>query len=177
MILPINKGHWTRYVLCTNCSGKSYTARWDKKVYFCYKMKGIILYSLSCFFVLSTLSLWNRVNGVHWWRGEQGVLVQGWREYHGPNNSARNLRNDQIYCHYWYNCRVSKLWVMPLETGYFCVTGVAYLLWKVWSYRNRNGGREMSTEFSFSKSPSNRIAAGVNHAVNGEYRCGLTPLD
>jgi len=68
-----------------------------------WKVLSCIVYS--CFFVLSTLSFWNRVNGVHWWRGEQGALVQGWREYHGPNNSDRNLRNDQTYSHYWYNSR------------------------------------------------------------------------
>jgi hypothetical protein len=41
------------------------------------KKKGVICIVYCCFFVLSTLSLWSRVNGVHWWRGEQGVLVEG----------------------------------------------------------------------------------------------------
>jgi hypothetical protein len=47
-----------------------------KAFIFIIKRKVLSCTVYSCFFVLSTFSLWNRVNKVYWWRGEQITMVQ-----------------------------------------------------------------------------------------------------
>jgi len=62
---------------------------------------------------------------------------------------------------------------MPLETSYFFFDRRSILLMKNFGLIERKGEREMSTEFSFSTSPGNRMAAVVDRTVNGQKRCGL----